>query len=481
MTGYDIYLSDGSLLTTINVKTIDQKNSSSLILIGQGIPDYGTAIAQDFVWMLEHFANTTPPVHPLVGQQWYDTAHSRMNFYNGSTWSYYVGASGASVLGHIPVFNSTTASLIADPSSETFPTPVSSPIDLAVLSSGPGSSAISEIPAGVVQGLVSKMLVPNTYTQAPWPCTNYSAYLINENTNDNGASAVSYFSTAIVGRANSSVWNFNSIGTNVPSDPWGATPGAGLDFGIINGIELDFNICKVSSVQPLGQVNAIAINGASEQGVSPQGDAFAIHIYALNGAPLLSDETLTAAPWNFGFATEPGACIIGVYLNAANYGASQNSQLLQFVSTNSSSDLYVAEIYSDPAGNLNFVSHSGLVTAPSFMSTSANGYYLDVGGTPQPVLYYGSNEIAINDSGNHQAIIIGASPGTAATEYRNMIHYFQTVNGDTTLMELITPSVDGTTAMFLGVVNSAGYSVVPVTLGPVDSGSTGFRTLIVPN
>lgn len=89
MTGYDIFLSNGDLLTTINVKTIDEQDHSSLVLIGQGIPDYGTPIAQDLVWMLENFAKSTPPVKPLEGQEWYDKVHKRMNFYNGSEWRYF--------------------------------------------------------------------------------------------------------------------------------------------------------------------------------------------------------------------------------------------------------------------------------------------------------------------------------------------------------------------------------------------------------
>jgi hypothetical protein len=91
MSGYDIYLSDGVLLTTVNVKTVDQQINSSLFLIGQGIPDYGTNIAQDFVWLLENFAKASSPIHPLVGQEWYDKSHHRMNAYDGTNWHYYIG------------------------------------------------------------------------------------------------------------------------------------------------------------------------------------------------------------------------------------------------------------------------------------------------------------------------------------------------------------------------------------------------------
>lgn len=73
MTGYQIYLSNGALLENINVKTVDSKAYTSLVLIGQGIPNYGAIIAEDLVWMTEHFAAPTPPVNPLIGQMWYGT------------------------------------------------------------------------------------------------------------------------------------------------------------------------------------------------------------------------------------------------------------------------------------------------------------------------------------------------------------------------------------------------------------------------
>lgn len=84
MTGYNIFLSNGSLLTTVNVKSIDQQTNSSLILIGQGIPNYGTQIAQDFVWLLENFSKATPPVHPLIGQIWHDNTKDRLNHYSSA-------------------------------------------------------------------------------------------------------------------------------------------------------------------------------------------------------------------------------------------------------------------------------------------------------------------------------------------------------------------------------------------------------------
>ncbi len=85
MTGYDISLSSGALLTTVNVKTIDDDHTS-LVLIGQGIPNYGDYVAQDFVWLLENFAKNVAPLNPLLGQQWYNTDTGKMSVYTPSGW-----------------------------------------------------------------------------------------------------------------------------------------------------------------------------------------------------------------------------------------------------------------------------------------------------------------------------------------------------------------------------------------------------------
>ncbi len=84
--GYDITISDGKLLTTINQKTIDNRISSSLIIIGKGVPNLWKTIVQDTVWSLENFSNSLPPVNPLIGQKWYDNLRGRMNYYTGTEW-----------------------------------------------------------------------------------------------------------------------------------------------------------------------------------------------------------------------------------------------------------------------------------------------------------------------------------------------------------------------------------------------------------
>lgn len=52
------------------INTID----TSLSLVGRGYPNYGQKIAQNFVNILENFANVLPPENPIEGQLWYDTS-----------------------------------------------------------------------------------------------------------------------------------------------------------------------------------------------------------------------------------------------------------------------------------------------------------------------------------------------------------------------------------------------------------------------
>lgn len=59
---------------------------SSLILFGKNFANYGEALNENMVHMMEHFANNVPPVNPLSGQLWYDTISKQLKIYdNGWT------------------------------------------------------------------------------------------------------------------------------------------------------------------------------------------------------------------------------------------------------------------------------------------------------------------------------------------------------------------------------------------------------------
>ena len=62
---------------------------TSLDLVGRGYPNYGEKIAQNFLYLLENFANQIPPENPIEGQLWYDTSDPNnkvLRVLDGANW-----------------------------------------------------------------------------------------------------------------------------------------------------------------------------------------------------------------------------------------------------------------------------------------------------------------------------------------------------------------------------------------------------------
>lgn len=78
---YNVYKTDGNLLTTVDNGTLN--NTTSISLVGIGYNSYSEIIAESFVHLMENFASLTPPLAPLIGQLWYDKQHSKLFVYNG--------------------------------------------------------------------------------------------------------------------------------------------------------------------------------------------------------------------------------------------------------------------------------------------------------------------------------------------------------------------------------------------------------------
>jgi len=63
---------------------------TDLSLVGRGYPNYGQKIAENFLHLLENFANSTAPVYAIQGQLWYDNANNKLKVNTvsgGQRWS----------------------------------------------------------------------------------------------------------------------------------------------------------------------------------------------------------------------------------------------------------------------------------------------------------------------------------------------------------------------------------------------------------
>jgi hypothetical protein len=82
---YAITLTNGASLIPggLTDGTIDQ-TYTDLTLVGKNSSNYGLYFNDNFVHLLENFANTSQPNHPLAGQLWFDTNSNRLMVYDGT-------------------------------------------------------------------------------------------------------------------------------------------------------------------------------------------------------------------------------------------------------------------------------------------------------------------------------------------------------------------------------------------------------------
>jgi hypothetical protein len=68
----------------------DQINTAQLAinLIGRGVTNYGQAVAQNDINLLQNFAGPTPPIQPIIGQLWFNSTTLYLQVYTSAgTWS----------------------------------------------------------------------------------------------------------------------------------------------------------------------------------------------------------------------------------------------------------------------------------------------------------------------------------------------------------------------------------------------------------
>ena len=104
----------GVVQATIQDGAVDE--STSLALLGKNYSGYGEKIAENFLRLLENFANNTPPNGPVQGQLWYKSSTGTLYAYDGAFWQALVNQtvsdSNPSVAIYATVTNVTNSSAV---------------------------------------------------------------------------------------------------------------------------------------------------------------------------------------------------------------------------------------------------------------------------------------------------------------------------------------------------------------------------------
>ena len=79
---YEVNKFNGIFITSVADGTID--TTTDLRLVGKNYAGYGEVQNENFVHLLENFANITAPPKAITGQIWFDTAVKKLKFYDGA-------------------------------------------------------------------------------------------------------------------------------------------------------------------------------------------------------------------------------------------------------------------------------------------------------------------------------------------------------------------------------------------------------------
>jgi hypothetical protein len=94
---YQVDKFNGTFLTSVEDGTID--TTTDIRFVGKNYAGYGEVQNENFLHILENFANTTPPPRAVIGQIWYDSTSTekKLKFYDGNQWKVASGARVATI------------------------------------------------------------------------------------------------------------------------------------------------------------------------------------------------------------------------------------------------------------------------------------------------------------------------------------------------------------------------------------------------
>ena len=83
---YIINNSRGQVVAIVADGTVNT-TATDLSLVGRALTDYGTFENENYVFLLENFANSTAPLQPILGQLWYNSSTDVISAYgSGNAW-----------------------------------------------------------------------------------------------------------------------------------------------------------------------------------------------------------------------------------------------------------------------------------------------------------------------------------------------------------------------------------------------------------
>jgi len=87
---YQVNKFNGTFLTSVEDGTID--SSTDLRFVGKNYAGYGEVQNENYLHLMENFANTTAPPKVVAGQIWYDSGAKKLKFYDGAKFKIANGA-----------------------------------------------------------------------------------------------------------------------------------------------------------------------------------------------------------------------------------------------------------------------------------------------------------------------------------------------------------------------------------------------------